>query len=226
MRKCWSIPPKQNAAFVAAMEDVLDVYARAYNAECPVICMDEKPMQLLHEVREPLPMEPGKPERYDNEYKRNGTCSLFVFTEPLVGWRQMSARPRRTGIDFAEEVRTLLEGRYAHVPKIVLVMDNLNTHSIASLYAAFDPETANRLAKRIEIHHTPKHGSWLNVAEIELSVLSKQCLKSRMPDLDTLQREVKAWEHKRNAEQKGVSWHFTTDDARTRLKHLYPVVLS
>jgi hypothetical protein len=204
------------------MEDVLDLYELPYDENCPVVCMDEKPYQLLGETREPIPMKAGKPERQDGEYIRNGTCSIFMFNEPLSGWRYVHANERRTKIDWAILIRELLEQSYPDVPKIRLVMDNLNTHSISSLYEAFPPELARSLAKRLEIHHTPKHGSWLNMAEIELSAMSKQCLDRRIDDITTLQKELTAWENHRNAVQKGVDWHFTTVDARTKLKRLYP----
>lgn len=204
------------------MEDVLDVYQLPYDADCPVICMDEKPYQLLDEAREPIPMKAAKPRREDSEYVRHGTCSIFVFTEPLAGWRHVAVREQRTRIDWAEQVRELLDVHYPNVPKIKLVMDNLNTHSIASLYQAFEPETARRLAKRLEIHYTPKHGSWLNIAEIELSVMTSQCLGRRIPSIPELARELSAWECARNQRQKGVDWQFTTADARIKLKRLYP----
>lgn len=204
------------------MEDVLDLYQQPFNEQYPVICMDEKPYQLLDEVRKPIPMKPGKPMRQDSEYKRNGTCSIFLFTEPLAGWRHVAAHERRTRIDWAEEIKELLEVHYPDALKVRLVMDNLNTHSIASLYEAFEPETARRLAKRLEIHHTPKHGSWLNIAEIELSAMTKQCLGRRIPTLMDLCTELREWESARNKKQKGVDWQFTTDDARIKLRRLYP----
>lgn len=184
--------------------------------------MDEQPVQLIKESRIPLPAKPGQPERFDYEYERNGTASIFLFTEPLAGWRQVSVREHRTAVDWAEEIQWLLEEQYPQAEKVVLVCDNLNTHTIASLYKAFPPEKARSLAKRLEIHYTPKHGSWLNIAEIELSVLTKQCLDRRIPDLDTLKRETRVWYVERNASQKSVDWQFTTADARIRLKHLYP----
>jgi hypothetical protein len=204
------------------MEDILDLYEQPVDEAHPVICMDEKPLQLLDEAREPIPMQTGKPERQDEEYIRNGTCSIFIFTEPLAGWRHVTACERRTKIDWANQIRDLLEIYYPNIPKIRLVMDNLNTHSIASLYEAFSPEIARSLAKRLEIHHTPKHGSWLNIAEIELSALSRQCLDRRIPTLTSLRRELSAWETTRNKNQKSVDWQFTTDTARTKLKRLYP----
>lgn len=206
------------------MEDVLDVYRLPYDKDCPVICMDEKPYQLLDQKREPIPMKPGHPLREDEEYVRNGTCSIFVFNEPLTGWCHAEARQRRTRVDWAEEIRALLEDYFPEVPKIRLVLDNLNTHVIASLYEAFPPEKARRLAKRLEIHYTPKHGSWLDIAEIEISVLARQCLSRRLSSLDILNHEISAWESAQNAFPKKIDWQFTTDDARIRLKHLYPNV--
>jgi len=200
----------------------LDLYQQPFDEDCPVICMDEKPYQLLDEARSPIPMKPGKPERRDGEYIRNGTCSIFIFTEPLAGWRHVSVHERRTRIDWANEIRELLEVHYPDVSKVRLVMDNLNTHSISSLYEAFKPETARSLAKRLEIHYTPKHGSWLNIAEIELSTMTRQCLGRRIPSISVLQPELSEWESVRNKNQKGVDWQFTTDDARIKLRRLYP----
>jgi hypothetical protein len=204
------------------MEDVLDVYQLPYDANCPVICMDEKPYQLLNEVRQPIPMKSMKPLSEDSEYVRNGTCSIFIFTEPLAGWRHVAVREQRTRIDWALQIRELLEIHYPQAPKIKLVMDNLNTHAIASLYHAFEPETARRLAKRLEIHYTPKHGSWLNIAEIELSVMTSQCLGRRIPSISQLMTELSAWEQNRNQSQRGVDWQFTNAEARIKLKRLYP----
>lgn len=204
------------------MEDILDLYQLPFDEMIPVICMDEQPHQLLGEYREPIQMKPGKPERQDSEYIRNGTCSIFIFTEPLGCWRHVSARERRTKIDWANQIRDLLETYYPDAPIIRLVMDNLNTHSISSLYEAFPPEVARRLAKRLEIHHTPKHGSWLNIAEIELSAMSRQCLDRRISDITLLKTELTAWEVSRNYSQKSVDWQFTTDSARIKLKRLYP----
>jgi hypothetical protein len=206
------------------MEDVLELYKRPYNPAIPVICMDEQPTQLIKETRMKIPVEPGKPERVDYEYERNGTAVNFMFTEPLDGWRKVNVRERKTSIDWAYEIKELLDEDYPEVEKVILVCDNLNTHTIASLYEAFEPEEARRLAERLEIHYTPKHGSWLNVAEIELSVFTKQCLDRRIPDMATLQQEAKAWYRKRNANQKGVDWQFTTEDARVKLKRLYPQI--
>ena len=221
------IPPEQSAEFVANMEDVLELYCLPYDPEVPLICMDEQPTQLIVETRPALPQEPGKPERYDYEYERKGTAANFMFTEPLGGWRKVSVRERRTSIDWAQEIKKLLDWDYPEAEKIRLVMDNLNTHKIASLYEAFEPEEARRLAKRLEIHYTPKHGSWLNIAEIELSVLTSQCLNNRyISDIRILAKETKAWEKHRNKNQKGVDWQFTTADARIKLKRLYPQIQS
>jgi hypothetical protein len=204
------------------MEDVLAVYARPYDPARPVVCMDEKPYQLLAHAREPIPAAPGQDLKEDNEYIRCGTCSIFCWVEPLAGWRHVDAQPRRTKIDWAGQVERLLTVDYPEAEKIVLVMDNLNTHTIGSLYEAFAPAKAFALAQRLEIHHTPKHGSWLNIAEIKLSALTRQCLNRRINDLDTLNTELTAWQQTTNTNQRQVDWHFTTDDARTRLRHLYP----
>jgi hypothetical protein len=188
--------------------------------------MDEKPYQLLDHAREPLPERPGSTEKVDSEYIRNGTCSIFIFTEPLAGWRAADALPRRTKIDWAHKVQWLLDDQYPDAEKVVLVMDNLNTHNTSSLYEAFPPEEAFHLAQRLEIHYTPKHGSWLNIAECELSSLAAPCLGSRrIADIDLLNLELKAWYTRRNRLQKGVDWQFTTADARTKLKRLYPLVI-
>jgi len=204
------------------MEDVLDVYHRSYDPRFPVICLDETSKQLVGEVRPALAMEPGKPERFDSRYRRNGTCNLFLACEPLRGWRHVAVTSRRTKLDFAEFLRRLIDVHYPEAEQIVLVLDNLNTHTPGSLYEAFEPAEAKRLCDRLEIHHTPKHGSWLNIAECELSVLSAQCTDRRLADEDALRREVAAWEQERNAKQVTVDWQFTTDDARTKLKRLYP----
>jgi len=204
------------------MEDVLAVYARPYEASRPVVCMDEKPYQLLAHARDPIPATPDRDRREDNEYVRHGTCSIFCWVEPLAGWRRVDAHPRRTMIDWAHQVQRLLTVDYPDSDRVVLVMDNLNTHGIASLYEAFDPATAYALAQRLEIHHTPKHGSWLNIAEIELSVLTRQCLDRRIDDLTVLNTELAAWQTATNTTQRQVDWQFTTDDARTKLRHLYP----
>jgi hypothetical protein len=204
------------------MEEVLDLYHRPYDPEIPLICMDEKPVQLLGDTREPLPAAPGYPARYDFEYTRNGTACIFLFTEPLKGWRRVSARKHRKKEDWAHEVRELLETDYPNARKIILVCDNLNTHTIGAFYTAFPPAEASRLLKRLEIHHTPKHGSWLNIAEIELSALSRQCLDRRLDNLTLLVQEIKKWETSRNHNQKPVDWQFTSDNARIKLKRLYP----
>jgi hypothetical protein len=226
LKTCRCIPPKQNSAFVAAMEDVLAVYERAYDENMPVIGMDEKPYQLLDDTREPLPMRQGSAERVDYEYERNGTCSIFMFTEPLGGWRHAQAFPRRTKEDWAYRIRWMLDEQYPKAEKVVLVMDNLNTHTVSSLYETFPPEEAFRLARRLEIHYTPKHGSWLNIAEIELSAMAAQCLgERRISDLAVLNEELAAWHKRRNQSQKGVDRQFTAADARIKLKRLYPVVM-
>ena len=207
------------------MEDVLEVYSQPYDPEIPVVCMDEKPYQLLGEAREPLPAKPGSTEKVDNEYVREGTCSIFMFTEPLGGWRHTEALPRRTKKDWARMVKWLLDEQFPHTKKVRLVNDNLNTHTISSLYETFPPAEALRLARRLEMHFTPKHGSWLNIAEIELSAMAAQCLgKRRISSIEELNRNLLAWHSVRNNRQKGVDWHFTTDDARIKLKRLYPVV--
>jgi DDE superfamily endonuclease len=218
------IPPKADAEFVAAMEDVLEVYHRPYDENRPLVCLDEASKQLVGEVVEPIPAEPGQPERFDSEYTRNGTANLFMVTMPLLGWRAVHVTERRTALDFAEVVRWLVEEVHEEAEKVVLVMDNLNTHRIASLYEAFPPERARRIAERLEVHYTPKHGSWLNMAEIELSVLAGQCLDRRIESREDLEREVAAWEEERNERQVGVKWRFTTADARIKLRHLYPAV--
>lgn len=204
------------------MEDVLAVYARPYDCRVPVVCMDEKPYQLLADAREAVPAAPGHDRKEDSEYVRHGTCSIFCWVEPLAGWRRVDAQPRRTRVDWAHQVRRLLTEDYPEAETVVLVMDNLNTHNVASLYEAFTPETAFALAQRLEIHHTPKHGSWLNIAEIELSALSRQCLDRRIDDLNVLNAELAAWQSTVNTDQRQVNWHFTTDNARARLRHLYP----
>lgn len=225
MKKTWCIPPEHKAAFVAAMEDVLTVYSRAYDEDYPVVCMDEKPVQLFANARKSIRSKDGRIEYEDNEYIRNGTASIFIFTEPLNGWRYAQAEEHRTGEDWAKKIEWLLETQYPSAKKVVLVMDNLNTHSIASLYKTFEPKRALKLASRLEIHFTPKHGSWLNIAEIELSALGRQCIGSqRIPDLGTLNGLLEPWYVDRNKRQRGVDWQFTTEDARVKLKRLYPVI--
>jgi hypothetical protein len=206
------------------MEDVLDVYCRAYDAKFPVVCMDETSKQLVAEIRPPIPATPGHGERYDVEYERRGVAEVFLFTEPLGGWRRTAVTEHRARVDWARQIRHLLEEDYPEAEKVILVMDNLNTHSTASLYEAFEPALARRLAQRLEIHHTPKHGSWLNIAEIELSVLSGQCLDRRIDRIEPLRVECSAWDQQRNERQKGVDWRFTTTDARIKLKRLYPQI--
>lgn len=207
------------------MEDVLEVYHRPYDPARPQVNLDEAAKQLLAEVREPLPMRPGSPERVDNEHTREGTAALFMVCEPLAGRRHVFVRERRTRLDFAAVIKTLCDELYPAAEKIVLVMDQLNTHGIASLYEAYPPAQALRLASKLEIHHTPKHGSWLNMAEIELSVLARQCLTERMENQDKLTRATAAWEHARNVATTRIDWRFTTADARIKLKHLYPTIL-
>jgi DDE superfamily endonuclease len=206
------------------MEDVLDVYHRPYDPQRPLVCLDEASKQLIGETVAPVPPEPGQPERFDYEYVRNGTANLFMISEPLLGWRAVRVTERRTAKDFAEVVRWLVEEVHAEAETVVLVMDNLNTHKLASLYEAFPPEQARRIAERLEIHHTPKHGSWLNMAEIELSVLSRQCLDRRIESMEELRCEVSTWEDERNERQVEVKWQFTTADARIKLRRLYPVI--
>ena len=218
----WVIPPGENADFVFHMEDVLDVYHRPYDPARPLVCMDETSKQLVGEIRTPLPMTPGHPRRYDAEYVRQGVANLFLFSEPLTGQRQVRVTRQRTGHDWAHAVRELIEETYPDAERIVLVMDNLNTHTPASFYKTFPPDTAKRLTDRLEIHYTPKHGSWLNMAEIEFSVLGKQCLDRRIPDADRLRREVAAWQTQRNQSQAKINWQFTTQDARIKLRNLYP----
>jgi len=218
------IPPKQDGDFVACMEDVLEVYRRPYDPAFPVVCMDEQPTQLIRETRLKRPVEPGRPERVDYEYERNGTAANFLFTEPLGGWRKVNVRERRTRKDWAEEIRALLDVDYPEAEQVVLVCDNLNTHTPGSLYEAFEPAEARRLAERLEIHYTPKHGSWLNIAEIELSVFTRQCLDRRIPDVSALRSEAMHWYLHRNTDQKSVDWQFTTDTARIKLKRLYPQI--
>ena len=221
--KSWCIG-KPSAQFVAKMEDVLDVYARPYDACYPVVCVDELSKELHTTPHGTLPMAPGQPERQDYEYARQGVCNLFVAVEPLAGKRTVHVTERRTLQDFAEELRILVEESYPDAEKIVLVTDNLNTHTPACLYTRFAPEQARRIAARLEWHYTPEHGSWLNVAECELSVLVRQCLKQRIGSRADLEQEVAAWQERRNAAQVTIDWHFTTLDARIKLKRLYPVL--
>jgi DDE superfamily endonuclease len=218
----WCIPPKQSAEFVFHMEDVLEVYRRPYDPKRPVLCIDETFKQLIGETRTPLPLRPRMVERYDHEYVRHGVASLFLACEPLAGWRHVAVTEHRGRVDWAGFIRSLLDGRYRDAERVVLVMDQLNTHALASLYEAFPPEEAKRLAERIELHHTPKHGSWLNIAEIELSALGRQCLARRIAQQDTLRRKVEQWADQRNATIIKVDWQFTTEQARVKLRSLYP----
>jgi len=206
------------------MEDVLEVYQRPYDRKVPVVCMDEQPTQLIRETRRPIPAKRGQPERVDFEYERNGTAVSFMFTEPLAGWRKVNVRERRTKTDWAQEIRELLDVDYPKAKRVVLVCDNLNTHKLASLYETFPPAEARRLVERLELHHTPKHGSWLNIAEIELSVFTRQCLDQRISQIDGLKTHSSRWYTERNRSQKTVDWQFTTKDARIRLKRLYPQI--
>jgi transposase len=204
------------------MEDVLEVYKQPYDPKRPLVCVDEMPKQLLMDTREPIPMRPGEPERFDYEYKRGGVADLFMLFEPLAGKRHIEITDQRRRVEWAEVMRIVSDELYPEAEKIVVVLDNLNTHVGAAFYLAFEPQEARRLVERFELHYTPKHGSWLNMAEIELSALTRQCLDRRIPDKDTLMSEVKAWEDQRNSEVIKVHWQFTTADARTKLKSLYP----
>jgi transposase len=204
------------------MEDVLEVYHRPYDPKRPQVCLDEASKQLLKETREPLPLAPGSPRRQDYEYERNGTSNLFMLFNPLLGRRRVKVTARRTKIDLAEMLREIVDVDYPDAEIVVVVMDNLNTHTLGALYEAFEPAEALRIARRLEIHYTPKHGSWLNMAEIELSVLARQCLRQRIPDEAALSAEVAAWERRRNEAGARTEWRFTTEDARIKLKHLYP----
>ena len=224
LKKYRVIPPKASAAFVAPMEDVLDVYHRPYDPDRPLVCLDETSKQLVAETRQPLPMLPGRPACFDYEYKRNGTANMFMLFAPLAGWRHVKVTDQRTAIDYAHVLKELSDIHFASAAKIVLVQDNLNTHSKASLYEAFPPEEARRLVERFEWHYTPKHGSWLNLAESELAVLSSQCLDRRIADKNALNYEVDAWLADRNANNAKANWRFTTPDARIKLKSLYPAL--
>jgi DDE superfamily endonuclease len=221
LKEQWCIP-EANAEFAWHMEDVLDVYQRPEDPQRPVVCLDETSRQIVAEVRSPLPIAPGRPARHDPEYARHGVVNLFLVTEPLRGWRQVRLSAQRTRIDWAHCIKDLVDIHYPDAEQIVLVQDNLNTHTPASLYEAFAPAEARRLADRLELHYTPKHGSWLNMAEIELAMLAGQCLDRRLADRATLEREVAAWQAARNRAGRGVNWRFTTEDARIKLKHLYP----
>jgi hypothetical protein len=222
LKEQWCIPPESNAEFVAAMEDVLEVYHRPYDEKRPLVCLDEASRQLIGEIVEPIPAQPGQPQRIDYEYVRNGTANLFMIFEPLLGWRHVEVTERRTAKDLAEVLRWLVEDVHAEAEKVVLVTDNLNTHTTACLYEAFAPERARRIAEKLEWHHTPKHGSWLNMAEIELSVLSRQCLNRRIESREEMQQQVRAWKDERNEREVKVQWRFTTAEARIKLRKLYP----
>jgi hypothetical protein len=218
------IPPKANSAFVAAMEDVLEVYTRPHDPERPLVCLDESSKQLIAETRIPVPMKPGRPARHDYEYERNGTANLFMLFAPLEDWRHVKVTDRHTAADYAPVLKDLADIDFADANTIVLVHDNLNIHCKASLYEAFPAVEARRLVERFEWHYTPKHGSWLDLAESELGVLTSQCLDRRIPDKQTLIEEIGAWERDRNAKHTKASWHFTTPDARIKLRHLYPSI--
>jgi transposase len=222
LKQQWVIPPQASGEFVARMEDVLEVYHRPYDERRPLVCVDEVPVPLVGETRTPLPPEPGQPARYDYEYVRNGAANLFLAFEPLIGWRAVEVTERRTAKDFAEFLRWLVEDLHAEAQKVVLVTDNLNIHTPACLYEAFEPARARAVTERIEWHYTPKHGSWLNMAEIELAALSKQCLGRRIGAQAELEREVSAWEEERNERAVEARWQFTTAKARIKLHRLYP----
>jgi hypothetical protein len=224
LNEYWCIPPDKNAEFVACMEDVLEVYHRPFDANRPLVCLDETSKQLLSETRPSIPAQQGRVKRVDPEYRRNGTASVFMMTVPLEGRRHVRVREQRKREDFAEVVRELCDDLYPEAERIVLVMDQLNTHNIASLYKAFKPELARRLAEKLEIHHTPKHGSWLNMAEIELSVLSRQCLNDYFETREQMADQIADWERPRNESTAGIDWRFTTADARIKLKRLYPTI--
>ena len=220
----WCIPPKRSGEFVYHMEDVLAVYHRPYDPERPVVCLDETFKQLIGEAREPLPPVPGRVERYDSVYVRNGVASVFMAFEPLTGWRHVTLTDSRTAVDFARVAKALVDApRYEGADKIVLVMDQLNTHAIGSLYEAFAPDEARRIADRLEVHHTPKHGSWLNMAEVELSAFGRD-LPQRVGDHAAMAAHVTAWEQRRNNAKVRADWQFTTADARVKLRKLYPTV--
>jgi transposase len=221
----WCIPPEEGSGFVAAMEDILDVYTRKYDENTVLICQDEVPRQLIGETRKPVPAGRGKAARYDTEYKRNGTCEIFMFSSPVKGWRRAEVTEHRTRLDRARQVKKLITVDFPHIKKIVLAVDNLNTHTIGSLYKTFPPEEAKRLRDKLEIHYTPKHGSWLNMAEIEINVLVNHGLSKRIPTIQQMKKEVKAWNKARNKTASKINWRFSTDDARIKLKHLYPQIV-
>ena len=221
----WVIPPEADAEFAANMEAVLETYEKPYDPACPVLCMDEQPVQLIQETRTPLEATAKHPRRVDYEYQRAGTASIFMFTEPLAGWRQATARTSKTKVDWAIEMAGLLEGRYLECEKVILVCDNLNTHTKGAFYEVFEPHRARQLVRRLEFCHTPKHGSWLNIAENELSSMTRQCLAGRrIPDLPTLLQEIAAWSTDVNATQRGGDWQMKINDARYKLKSIYPKI--
>ena len=222
----WVIPPEADAEFVAGMEEVLDTYAEAYDPRFPKLNMDEQPIQLLKETREPIAATKNHPRRVDYEYERAGTASIFMFCQPLTGWRQVSVRERRTKIDWAREVEELLRTRYASAQKVILICDNLNTHTKGAFYEAFEPEKARAIVRRLEFRHTPRHGSWLNIAENELSSMTRQCIRGRrFATIEDLRSETAAWQQKSNEKQRGVDWQFKVDDARLKLKSVYPKIV-
>lgn len=221
----WVIPPEADAEFVAGMEEVLEIYERPYDPSCPVLCMDEQPVQLLKETRTPIPATAKHGRRVDYEYERAGTANIFMFTEPLAGWREVAVREKKTKIDWALEMARLLEGRYADCERLILVCDNLNTHTKGAFYEAFEPERARSFVRRIVFCHTPKHGSWLNIAENELSSLTRQCVSGRrFADIQTLRSETSAWSCDVNSTQRGVDWQMKITDARCKLKSIYPKI--
>lgn len=224
LKEEWCIPPEQNAEFVYHMEDVLDVYHRPFDPERPMICFDETPVQLISETRQSIPMQAGHPTRYDYEYCRQGTANLFMFFAPLLNWRHVQVTERRTKKDWAWCMHDLVYRYFPNAKQCIVVEDNLNTHSPAALYEVFEPAKAKSILDRLEFHFTPKHGSWLNMAEIELSVIGRQCLSGYIPDIVTLEHETSAWENERNAKEATVEWRFTTSDARIKLKKLYPII--
>lgn len=222
----WVIPPEANAEFVAGMEEVLDTYAQPYDPACPVLCMDEQPVQLLKETRTPIPATADHGKRIDYEYERAGMANIFMFTEPLAGWREVSVRQTKTKADWAMEMGRLLEGRYAACEQVIVVCDNLNTHTKGAFYEVFDPERARRLVRRLEFRHTPKHGSWLNIAENELSAMTRQCVSGRrFGDVEMLRAETSAWSSDVNSRQKGVDWQMKVADARIKLTSVYPKIM-
>ncbi len=230
MTKCkidyWVIPPEADAEFVASMEEVLDTYVQPYDAAHPVVCMDEQPIQLLKETRTPIPATKKHPRRVDYEYERAGTASIFMFCEPLSGWRQVTVRERRTKIDWAREVEELLRTRYASAEKVILVCDNLNTHTKGAFHETFEPEKARQIVRRLEFRHSPKHGSWLNIAENELSSMTRQCVKGRrFGTIESLKAETAAWHQHSNESQRGVDWQFKVSHARMKLKSVYPKII-